>query len=121
MKVMKHVWRNGTAPRCTAEVPEFVEKHVHEEYALTAGVKSLPVHRHSMHVEKPMILRKPPHTVHKVLKGSANMLHKNSTTRDKNSVHPYKHAAAIASSRTAEAADSTEDDQADRRPPLSSP
>ena len=118
---MKHVWRNGTAPGCTAEVPEFEEKHIHHEYVLTAGVKSLPVHRHLMHVEKPMILRKPPHTVHKVLKGGGTTSQTNKT-RDKISVHPYKHAAAIASSRTRGEADDTEDDaaqQAGRR--LSSP
>ena len=32
MKVMKNVWRGGTAPRCTSEVLEFVEKHIHEKF-----------------------------------------------------------------------------------------
>ena len=59
---MKNAWQTGTAPKCTAEVP------------------------------KPMILRKPPHTVHKVLKAT--------TRPDSVSLHPYKHAAAIASSCT---------------------
>ena len=55
-----------------------------------------------MHVKKPIILHKPPHTVHKVLKGSSSA--QNSTTnttrwQDNVSLHPYKHAAAaIASS-----------------------
>ena len=121
MKLMRHAWRNGTAPRCTAEVSEFVEKHVHEEFILTAGVKSLPVHRHLMHVEKPMILRKPPHTVHKALKGGGTMSQTINRTRDKILVHPYKHAAAVASSRMGGEADSTEDDHGDsRRPPLPS-
>ena len=106
---MKHAWRNGTAPTCTAEVPDFVEKHVHHNYILTAGVKSLPVHRHLLHVDKPTILRKPPHTVHKVLKGGAgggatsSLSSSSSQTtrraRDRISGHPYKHAAAIASAR----------------------
>ena len=116
MKVMKHAWRNGTAPRCTAEVPEFVEKHIHHEYVLTAGVKSPPVHQHLLHVEKPMILYKPPHTVHKVLKGGGTTCSHTNKTLDKILVHPYKHTAAIASSHTA---DDTEDgaaQQAGRRP-----
>ena len=104
---MKHAWRNGTAPTCTAEVPNFVEKHVHENYILTAGVKSLPVHRHLLHVDKPTVLRKPPHTVHKVLKGGGGgggtPMSSQTTTRrarDRISSHPYKHAAAaIASAR----------------------
>ena len=103
---MKHAWRNGTAPTCTAEVPDFVEKHVHDNYILTAGVKSLPVHRHLLHVDKPTVLRKPPHTVHKVLKdggGGATSMSSQTTTRrakDRISSHPYKHAAAaIASAR----------------------
>ena len=102
---MKHAWRNGTAPTCTAEVPNFVEKHVHDNFILTAGVKSLPVHRHLLHVDKPTVLRKPPHTVHKVLKGGggATSISSQTTTRrtrDKISSHPYKHAAAaIASAR----------------------
>ena len=104
---MKHAWRNGTAPTCTAEVPDFVEKHVHDNFILTAGVKSLPVHRHLLHVDKPTVLRKPPHTVHKVLKGGGGGggASKSSQTttrraRDRISSHPYKHAAAaIASAR----------------------
>ena len=103
---MKHAWRNGTAPICTAEVPNFVEKHVHDNFILTAGVKSLPVHRHLLHVDKPTVLRKPPHTVHKVLKGDsggATSMSSQTTTRrtkDRISSHPYKHAAAaIASAR----------------------
>ena len=107
---MKHAWRNGTAPTCTAEVPNFVEKHVHENFILTAGVKSLPVHQHLLHVDKPTVLRKPPHTVHKVLKGgggggvgATSMSSSQTTTRrarDRISSHPYKHAAAaIASAR----------------------
>ena len=91
MKVMKHAWRHGTAPTCTAEVPEFVERHVHDNYVLTAGVKSLPIHRHLLHVEKPTILRKPPHTVHKTLRGGGGSEKK----WDRISGHPY----AIASSR----------------------
>ena len=97
--MMKHAWRNGTAPTCTAEVPDFVEKHVHDNYILTAGVKSLPVHRHLLHVDKPTILRKPPHTVHKALKGGGGGAQTTRMTRDRISTHPYKHAAAIASSR----------------------
>ena len=111
---MKHAWRNGTAPTCTAEVPDFVEKHVHHNYILTAGVKSLPVHRHLLHVDKPTILRKPPHTVHKVLKGGggaggATSSQTTRRTRDRISSHPYKHAAAaIASARRTD--DSFSDD-----------
>ena len=97
---MKHAWRNGTAPTCTAEVPNFVEKHVHENFILTAGVKSLPVHRHLVHVNKPTVLRKPPHTVHKVLKGGGGSSSGGRRARDRISSHPYKNAAAaIASSR----------------------
>ena len=102
---MKRAWRTGTAPTCTAEVPEFVEKHVHDNYVLTAGVKSLPVHKHLLHVDKPTILRKPPHMVHKVLKGGGGTTSSSSQTtttrrtRDRISGHPYKHAAAIASAR----------------------
>ena len=79
LNLMKRAWRNGTAPTCTAEVSEFVEKHVHDNYVLTAGVKSLPVHKHLLHVDKPTTLRKPPHTVHKVLKGTTSS--SSSTTR----------------------------------------
>ena len=93
---MKHAWRHGTAPKCTAEVPEFVERHVHDNYVLTAGVKSLPIHRHLLHVERPTILRKPPHTVHKTLRGGSQ---RRAPPPDRISGHPYKHAAAIASSR----------------------
>ena len=93
---MKHAWRHGTAPKCTAEVPEFVERHVHDNYVLTAGVKSLPIHRHLLHVERPTILRKPPHTVHKTLRGGGQ---RKAPPPDRISGHPYKHAAAIASSR----------------------
>ena len=99
---MKRAWRTGTAPTCTAEVPEFVEKHVHDNYVLTAGGKSLPVHKHLLHVDKPTILRKPPHTVHKVLKGGGGPSSQTTTNRrirDRISGHPYKHAAAIASAR----------------------
>ena len=107
---MKDASRNGTAPTCTAEVPEFVEKHIHHEYVLTAGVKSLPVHQHLLHVEKPTILRKPPHTVHKTLKDATSS--HTIKTWDRISGHPYKHAAAIASSRTGgEADDNTEEDR----------
>ena len=112
---MKHAWRDGTAPTCTAEVLEFVEKHVHHDYVLTAGVKSLPVHRHLLHVEKPTILRKPPHTVHKTLKGGTSS--HTIKTRDRISGHPYKHTAAIASSRTG--GDADDDTEEDRK--LSSP
>ena len=59
-----------------------------------------------------MILCKPPHTVQKALKGGGGggttSSHTNKT-RDKISVHPYKHAAAIASLRTGREADDTED------------
>ena len=115
---MKHAWRNGTAPTCTAEVPNFVEKHVHDNYILTAGVKSLPVHRHLLHVDKPTVLRKPPHTVHKVLKGGgATPMSSQTTTRrarDRISSHPYKHAAAaIASARRTD--DPSSDDGGDER------
>ena len=92
---MKHAWRDGTAPKCTSEVPEFVERHVHDNYVLTAGVKSLPVHQHLLHVEKPTVLRKPSHTVHKTLRGGGGGERK----ADRISGHPYKHAARIASSR----------------------
>ena len=92
---MKHAWRNGTAPKCTAEVPEFVERHVHDTFVLTAGVKNLPIHRHLLHVERPTILRKPPHTVHKTLRGGGG----ERKAADRISGHPYKHAATIASSR----------------------
>ena len=114
---MKHAWRNGTAPTCAAEVPDFVEKHVHHNYILTAGVKSLPVHRHLLHVDKPTILRKPPHTVHKVLKGcgaggGATSSQTTRRTRVRISSHPYKHAAAaIASARRTD--DSFSDDGGD--------
>ena len=91
---MKHAWRDGTAPKCTAEVSDFVERHVHDNYVLTAGVKRLPVHRHLLHVERPTILRKPPHTVHKTLRGGGG-----ERKVDRISGHPYKHAATIASAR----------------------
>ena len=113
---MKHAWRNGTAPKCTAEVPQFVERHVHDNYVLTAGVKRLPIHRHLLHVERPTILRKPPHTVHKTLRvGGADR-----KAADRISGHPYKHAAAtIASSRRHRtddtAGDSDEDDMSKRQ------
>ena len=112
---MKHAWRNGTAPTCTAEVPEFVEKHVHDNYVLTAGVKSLPVHKHLLHVDKPTILRKPAHTVHKVLKGGGGPTSSSQITtrrtRDRISGHPYKHAVAIASARSG--TDEPDDDGAE--------
>ena len=114
---MKHAWRNGTAPTCTAEVPEFVERHVHENYVLTAGVKSLPIHRHLLHVERPTILRKPPHTVHKTLRKGGGEMRK---VADRISGHPYKHAATVASSRRhrtddTAAGDSDEDDISKRQ------
>ena len=126
---MKHAWRNGTAPTCTAEVPDFVEKHVHDNYILTAGVKSLPVHRHLLHVDKPTVLRKPPHTVHKVLKsgggGASSMSSSQSTTRrarDRISSHPYKHAAAaIASARRTDDAPSSDGGGGDERDISSTP
>ena len=80
-----------------------ITTHVHDNYVLTAGVKSLPVHKHLLHVDKPTILRKPPHTVHKVLKGGGGPTLSSQTTRrtrDRISGHPYKHAAAIASARS---------------------
>ena len=114
---MKHAWRNGTAPTCTAEVPNFVEKHVHDNFILTAGVKSLPVHRHLLHVDKPTVLRKPPHTVHKVLKGDSggatSMSSQTTTTRrtkDRISSHPYKHAAAAIASARCRTDDPSSDD-----------
>ena len=95
MNILKHAWRHGTAPKCTAEVPEFVERHVHDNYVLTAGVKRLPVHRHLLHVERPTVLRKPSHAVHKTLRGGGG-----ERRADRISGHAYKHAAAsIASSR----------------------
>ena len=112
---MKHAWRNGTAPKCTAEVPEFVERHVHDNYVLTAGVKRLPVYRHLLHVERPTVLRKPPHTVHKTLRGGGG----ERKAADRILGHPYKHAATIASSRRRRtddtAGDSDEDDISKRQ------
>ena len=114
-------------PTCTAEVPDFVEKHVHDNYILTAGVKSLPVHRHLLHVDKPTVLRKPPHTVHKVLKGGggggggggATLMSSQTTARrarDRISSHPYKHAAAaIASARRTDDDPSSDDGGGDER------
>ena len=128
MTLMKHAWRNGTAPTCTAEVPDFVEKHVHQNYILTAGVKSLPVHRHLLHVDKPTILRKPPHTVHKVLKGGAaggaTSSSSQTTTRrawDETSAHPYKHAAAIASARCTDDPSLDDDESSNRNMSTSIP
>ena len=122
LKVMKHAWRNGTAPTCTAEVPEFVERHVHDNYVLTAGVKPLPVHRHLLHGEKPTILRKPPHTVHKALKGGTTSSTQTiKKTRDRISGHPYKHAAAIASSHRIGGDAADNDTEEDNRKQLSSP
>ena len=135
LNLMKRAWRNGTAPTCTAEVPDFVEKHVHDNYVLTAGVKRLPVHKHLLHVDKPTILHKPPHMVHKVLKGggggggptssSSSSSQTTRRARDRISNHPYKHvAAAIASARRS--TDDPDDDGAEegggsRHLPSSSP
>ena len=104
---MKHAWRTGTAPKCTAEVPDFVERHVHENYVLTAGVKRLPVHQHLLHVEKPTVLRKPSHTVHKTLRGGGS-----ERKADRISSHPYKHAARR---RTDDTGDSGEEEDISRR------
>ena len=64
---MKRAWRDGTAPTCTLDVPDFVERHVHENFAVSMGPKPLPRHKHLEGTQFPLIVRNPPHHVHKSL------------------------------------------------------
>ena len=64
---MKHAWRDGTAPTRTLDVPDFVECHVHENFAVSMGPKPLPRHKHLEGTKSPLIVRNPPHHVHKSL------------------------------------------------------
>ena len=65
---MKHAWRDGTAPTRTLDVPDFVERHVHENFAVSMGPKPLPRHKHLEGTKSPLIVRNPSHHVHKSLK-----------------------------------------------------
>ena len=64
---MNHAWRDGTAPTRTLDVPDFVERHVHENFVLSMGPKQLPKHRHLEGTKPPLIVRNPPHRLHKSL------------------------------------------------------
>ena len=64
---MKRAWRDGTAPTRTLDVPDFVERHVHENFAVSMGPKPLPRHKHLEGTKSPLIVRNPPHHVHKSL------------------------------------------------------
>ena len=67
LKLMKRAWRDGTAPTRTLDVPDFVERHVHENFAVSMGPKPLPRHKHLEGTKSPLIVRNPPHHVHKSL------------------------------------------------------
>ena len=64
---MKQAWRDGTAPTRTLDVPDVVERHVHENFFLSMGPKKLPTHRHLEGKKPPLIVRNPPHRLHKSL------------------------------------------------------
>ena len=64
---MKSAWKDGTAPTRTLDVPDFVERHVHENFAVSMGPKPLPRHKHLEGTRPPLIVRNPPHRVHKSL------------------------------------------------------
>ena len=55
-RIMKRALKNGTAPTCTSEVHDFVNKCVDDEFVLTPGVKQLPVHRHLASLQQATIL-----------------------------------------------------------------
>ena len=116
---MSKTWENGTAPTNTTEVLDFVEKHVHEEFTLTAGVKHLLVQKHVASLQQPMILRKPTHSVHKVLKESSQKKAMKAVAADNISLHLYKLAATIASSRRGGGGNDEDDDASP--PPLPPP
>ena len=106
---MKRAWRDGTAPTRTLDVPDFVERHVHENFAVSMGPKPIPRHKHLEGTKSPLIVRNPPHHVHKSLNlnkssmgtegGGATSNHikikgRRAIKKDnKLQRHPYAHAA----------------------------
>ena len=106
---MKRAWRDGTAPTRTLDVPDFVERHVHENFAVSMGPKPIPRHKHLEGTKSPLIVHNPPHHVHKSLNlnkssmgtegGSATSNHikikGRRTVKKDNKLqhHPYAHAA----------------------------
>ena len=109
LKLMKRAWRDGTAPTRTLDVPDFVERHVHENFAVSMGPKPIPRHKHLEGTKSPLIVRNPPHHVHKSLNmnkssmgtegGGATSNHikikGRRTVKKDNKLqhHPYAHAA----------------------------
>ena len=108
---MKSAWKDGTAPTRTLDVSDFVERHVHENFAVSMGPKPLPRHKHLEGTRPPLIVRNPPHRVHKSLN-----LNKSSMGNEGGAIsnqikikgrravkkdnklqhHPYAHAAKFA-------------------------
>ena len=110
---MKRAWRDGTAPS-TLDVPDFVERHVHENFAVSMGPKPLPRHRHLEGTRSPLIVRNPPHHVHKSLNLNKSTMGKEvgatsnkiqvkgrrAVKKDKLQHHPYAYAAKVAKGKS---------------------
>ena len=112
---MKRAWRDGTAPTHTLDVPDFVERHVHENFAVSMDPKPLPRHRHLEGTRSPLIVSNPPHHVHKSLKLNKSTMGKEvGATSNQIQVkgrravkkdnklqhHPYAYAAKVAKGKS---------------------
>ena len=114
---MKRAWRDGTAPTRTLDVPDFVERHVHENFAVSMGPKPLPRHKHLEGTKSPLIVRNPPHHVHKSLNLNKSSMGTEGSGATSNHIkikgrravkkdntlqhHPYAHAAKTAKRQSA--------------------
>ena len=120
LKLMKDAWKRGVALKTTADVANFVEWHVHDEFVLSVGPKRLLMHKHLATAQPSMIVHKPPHRVHKALKlhcgcggdrkggggGGDGSISYTVSIKSRRKVkkddiiqhHPYKYAAEIAQS-----------------------
>ena len=133
---MKRAWRDGTAPTRTLDVPDFVERHVHENFAVSMGPKPLPRHRHLEGTRSPLIVRNPPHHVHKSLKLNKSTMGKEvgATSNhiqvkgrrgvkkdNKLQHHPYAYAAKVAKGKSPLSGGLGDDDGDNNDDMLSSP
>jgi len=135
LKLMKRAWRDGTAPTRTLDVPDFVERHVHENFAVSMDPKPLPRHRHLEGTRSPLIVRNPPHYVHKSLNMNKSSMGTESGSATSNRIkikgrrtvkkdnklqhHPYAHAAKHAKRQSGGLGfgDDTDDDTNDDMSP----
>ena len=111
---MKQAWRDGTAPTRTLDVPDFVERHVQENFVLSMGPKQLPKHKHLEGTQPPLIVRNPPHHLHKSLTLNKSTMGKESATSNQIQIkgrravkkdsklqhHPYAYAAKVAKGKS---------------------